>query len=55
MKKLLDLSYECVEILSIEALKKKPKKTDFKNLAQDILEREAVRLAKKNKNGSELA
>jgi len=50
MKKLLDLSDECVEIISIEALKKKPKKTDFKNLAQDILEREAVRLAKKNKN-----
>jgi hypothetical protein len=50
MKKLLDLLDECVEALSIEALKKKPKKTDFKNLAQDILEREAVRLAKKNKN-----
>ncbi len=54
MKKLLDLSDECVEILSIEALKKKPKKTDFKNLAQDILEREAVRLAKKNKNKQQL-
>lgn len=30
-KLLLDLSDECVEILSIEALKKKPKKTIYKN------------------------
>jgi len=45
--KLLHLSPECIETLSIEGIKKK---TDFKNLAQDILEREAVRLAKKNKN-----
>lgn len=50
MKKLIDLSDECVEILSIAALKRKPKKTTFKNLAQEILEREAARLEKKQKN-----
>ena len=49
MRKLLDLSDECVEAITIEALKKKPKKTKFKNLAQDILEQEAARLLKKNK------
>lgn len=38
MKKLLDLSDECVKTLSKRAI---DKNTDFKNLAQDILEREA--------------
>lgn len=38
MKKLLDLSDECVKTLSKRAI---DENTDFKNLAQDILEREA--------------
>ncbi len=49
MKKLLDLSEDCVEAISIAAIKTKPKKTDFKNLAQDILEREAKILAAEQK------
>ena len=38
MKKLLDLSDECVKSLSKRAI---DENTDFKNLAQAILEREA--------------
>ncbi len=38
MKKLLDLSDECVKSLSKRAI---DENTDFKNLAQDILERES--------------
>lgn len=44
MKKLLDLSDECVKSLSKRAI---DENTDFKNLAQAILEREA------NPNGFE--
>lgn len=56
MKKLLDLSEECVKTLSKRAI---DENTDFKNLAQVILERESksngfektkVRGQKKNKN-----
>jgi len=56
MKKLLDLSEYCVKTLSKRAI---DENTDFKNLAQDILERESnpngfektkERVAKKNKN-----
>ena len=56
MKKLLDLSDECVKTLSKKAI---DENTNFKLLAQAILEREAtsnsfektaVRGAKKNKN-----
>lgn len=56
MKKLLDLSGNCVKTLSKRAI---DENTDFKNLAQAILEREAnpncfektkVRGTKKNKN-----
>jgi len=56
MKKLLDLSNECVKTISKRAI---DENTDFKNLAQSILEREAnpngfektkERGAKKNKN-----
>lgn len=56
MKKLLDLSDNCVKTLSKRAI---DENTDFKNLAQDILEREAnpngfektkERGVKKNKN-----
>lgn len=55
MKKLLDLSENCVKTLSKKAI---DENTDFKNLAQDILERSAtsngfektkVRRAKKKK------
>jgi len=38
MRKLLDLSDECVKSLSKRAI---DENTDFKNLAQDILERES--------------
>jgi hypothetical protein len=38
MRKLLDLSEDCVKTLSKRAIYEN---TDFKNLAQDILEREA--------------
>ena len=44
MKKLLDLSEDCVKTLSKRAI---DENTNFKNLAQDILEREA------NPNGFE--
>lgn len=56
MKKLLDLSEDCVKTLSKRAI---DENTDFKNLAQAILEREAnpngfektkERGTKKNKN-----
>ena len=56
MKKLLDLSDDCVKTLSKRAI---DENTDFKNLAQAILEREAntngfektkERGTKKNKN-----
>ena len=56
MKKLLDLSDECVKSLSKRSI---DENTDFKNLAQSILERESksngfektkVRGTKKNKN-----
>ena len=56
MKKLLDLSDNCVKTLSKRAI---DENTDFKNLAQGILEREAnlngfektkERGQKKNKN-----
>ena len=49
MKKLLDLSEDCVKTLSKKAI---DEDTNFKNLAQDILEKEAVkdRLKKKLKN-----
>lgn len=49
MRKLIDLSDECVEILSIEAIKQKPKKSNFKNYAQDLLEKEAKRIKNKKK------
>jgi len=50
MKKLIDLTPECVRQLNIEAAKKG---TNTKNLIEQMLEREAVRLAKKkNKNGT---
>lgn len=47
MKKLIDLTPECIRQLRIEAAKKG---TNAKNLIEGIIEREAVRLAKKNKN-----
>ena len=49
MKKLLDLSDECVKSLSKRAI---DESTNFKLLAQKILETESlkVRGAKKNKN-----
>ncbi len=46
MKKLIDLTPECVLQLNIEAAKKG---TNAKNLIESIIEREAVRLAKKDK------
>ena len=46
MKKLIDLTSECVRQLNIEAAKKG---TNAKNLIEQIIEREAVRLAKKDK------
>jgi|JI9StandDraft_1071089.scaffolds.fasta_scaffold402991_2 hypothetical protein len=46
MKKLIDLTPECVRQLNIEAAKKG---TNAKNLIESIIEREAVRLAKKDK------
>jgi len=46
MKKLIDLTPECVRQLNIEAGKKG---TNTKNLIEQILEREAVRLEKKDK------
>ncbi len=46
MKKLIDLTPECVRQLNIEAAKKG---TNTKNLIEQILEREAVRLEKKDK------
>lgn len=47
MKKLIDLTPECVRQLNIEAAKKG---TNTKNLIESIIEREAVRGTKKNKN-----
>jgi len=46
-RKNIDFTDFCIEQISIEAVKKK---TDFKNYIQELSEREAVRLAKKNKN-----
>lgn len=46
MKKIIDLTHECVRELNIEAAKKG---TNTKNLIEQLLEREAVRLAKKDK------
>lgn len=46
MKKLIDLTPECVRQLNIEAAKKG---TNTKKLIEQILEREAVRLEKKDK------
>lgn len=46
MKKLIDLTPECVQQLNIEAAKKG---TNTKNLIEQTLEREAVRLEKKDK------
>jgi hypothetical protein len=46
MKKLIDLPPECVRQLNIEAAKKG---TNTKNLIESIIERESVRLAKKDK------
>ncbi len=46
MKKLIDLTPECVLQLNIEAAKKG---TRTKNLIEQMLEHEAVRLAKKDK------
>lgn len=48
IRKNIDLSPECVELLSIRAIKQNPK-TDFKNLAQQILEQEAINPRKKAK------
>ena len=45
MKKLLDLSDECVEILTIEAVKNK---TKFKLYVQNILENIAKKKTSKN-------
>ena len=46
LKKLIDLTPECAWQLSVEAAKKG---TNAKNLIESIIEREAVRLAKKDK------
>ena len=48
-KKLLDISPEAVKCLSIEAIEKGF--GNFKSFAEDIIERKAVALAKKKKNG----
>lgn len=47
-KKLLDISTEAVKCLSIEAIEKGL--GSFKAIAESIIEREAVAVAKKKKN-----
>lgn len=47
--KQINVSEEAIEIIDRVAFETKPR-TNFKNYVENLIEREAVRLAKKNKN-----
>lgn len=49
MKKLIDLSDNCVEVITIEAVKKK---TKFKLYVQDLLENHSTEIKKRAKKNN---